>query len=120
MAGGLYEPITTAEELEQSRDEIVTELQILHRDQFVGSSPFRESFAVPTSGPVASLLTSNKTIITMKHYLYRTTCTCLPGALCITSQSEAIELEPIGRYGQTDPEVFDASAAEIPTYDPVS
>lgn len=56
----------------------------------------------------------------MKHYLYRTTCTCLTGALCITSQSEAIELEPIGRYGQTDPEVFDASAAEIPTYDPVS
>lgn len=38
----------------------------------------------------------------------------------MASQSMAIELEPIGRYGQTDPGVFDASAAEIPTYDPVS
>ncbi len=30
----------------------------------------------------------------------------------------AIELELIGRHAQTDPELFDESAAEIPTYDP--
>lgn len=34
--------------------------------------------------------------------------------------ADAFELVPIGRYGQSDPAVFDESAAEIPTYDPVS
>ena len=32
----------------------------------------------------------------------------------------AIELELIGRHQQTDPELFDGSAAEIPTYDPLT
>ncbi len=56
----------------------------------------------------------------MKHHLYKTTCTCLTGALCAISNTAALELEPLGRYGQSDPEVYDESAAEIPTYDPVS
>ena len=45
---------------------------------------------------------------------------CFSGFAASLSSVGALELEPIGRYGQTDSAAFDESAAEIPTYDPVS
>lgn len=42
------------------------------------------------------------------------------GLLLSGLSAGALELEQIGRYGQSDPAVFDESAAEIPTYDPVT
>jgi DNA-binding beta-propeller fold protein YncE len=47
-------------------------------------------------------------------------CACFSGFAASLSSVGALELEPIGRYGQTDSDAFDESAAEIPTYDPVS
>jgi len=44
----------------------------------------------------------------------------LTGVAISLSSAGAIELENIGRYGQTDPGLFDGSAAEIPTYDPAT
>ena len=56
----------------------------------------------------------------MKHPINLLAGLCLTGAALSTSNAGALELEAIGRYGQMDPEVFDESAAEIPSYDPVT
>lgn len=44
----------------------------------------------------------------------------LAGLALATTEASALDLELVGRYGQTDSELFDESAAEIPTYDPAT
>ena len=44
----------------------------------------------------------------------------IAGMTLIATGANAIDLELIGRYGQSDDGVFDESAAEIPTYDPAT
>ena len=44
----------------------------------------------------------------------------IAGMTLTATGASAIDLELIGRYGQSDDGVFDESAAEIPTYDPAT